>query len=144
MHNIRLAANRVGHNGWSKHDEQHRLKKERLSYSSWGTVDYELWVMFVNTPTGQANPRMSIQITVVVLVSIRAFQSVHGLEPRLVMMSHKQRLSSLPTKRSFSNCLALTGALALSTFVRLYTDVQLVEGPVLEHTLSYGAEILLP
>ena len=29
MHNVRLAASRVGYNGWSKYDEQYRPKKER-------------------------------------------------------------------------------------------------------------------
>ena len=54
MHNVRLAANRVGHNGWSKYDQQYRLKKERNPSMSWGVVDYELWIMFVNTPSGPA------------------------------------------------------------------------------------------
>ena len=45
----------MGHNGWPKYDELYRFKKERCPSSFWGTVDYELRVMFVNTPTGLAN-----------------------------------------------------------------------------------------
>ena len=37
MHSIRLAAGRPGHLGWSKYDEQFRLKKERHPTSSWGS-----------------------------------------------------------------------------------------------------------
>ena len=47
MHDIRLAASRQGHTGWAKYDEQFRLKKERYPTSSWGEVDFELWVMLI-------------------------------------------------------------------------------------------------
>ncbi|XP_048757723.2 uncharacterized protein LOC125668030 [Ostrea edulis] len=56
MHNIRLAANRSGHSGWAKYDEQFRLKKERHPTLPWGVVDSELWVMHISSPqSAQSN-----------------------------------------------------------------------------------------
>ena len=55
FHGIRLAASREGHAGWANYDEQFRLKKERHPSSSWGVVDYELWVMYINVSPGQSS-----------------------------------------------------------------------------------------
>ena len=44
----------MGHSGGFKYDEQYRLKKEHNPSMSWEVVDYELWIMFVNTPSGPA------------------------------------------------------------------------------------------
>ena len=54
MHYVRLKANRDDHNGWYKYVEQYRLKKEHNPSLYWWTVDYELWIMFVSTQSGQA------------------------------------------------------------------------------------------
>ena len=56
MHNIRLAASRVGHSGWARYDEQFRLKKKRHPSSSWGVIDYELWVMYININVPSSQP----------------------------------------------------------------------------------------
>ena len=80
----------------------YRLKKERNPSSFWGTVDYEMLVMFVNTPTGLANFPMKDHYD----SSGIYFHAVWSLEPILVIISHIPSLSSLPTKRSNSNCFA--------------------------------------
>ena len=144
MHNVRLAASRVGHNGWSKYDEQYRLKKERNPSVSWGVVDYELWIMFVNTPSG---PAQSSSVTSYQGNSSgvnSSFRSNSGAKTSSrEAWSGTERLSSLPTKQSAA-ALPSTGAPALSTLVSLDTDVQPVEGPTHNQTAPQGAIRLCP
>jgi hypothetical protein len=49
MQCIRLEAFRGYNNGWISYDEQYRLKKTRLPFSSWVLIDQELWVLYVVT-----------------------------------------------------------------------------------------------
>jgi hypothetical protein len=49
MQCIRLAASKGYNNGWIAYDEQYRLKKTRLPFSSWALIDQELWVLYVVT-----------------------------------------------------------------------------------------------
>lgn len=49
LNNIRTAAKRCGNNlGWKNYDETFRLKKAQDPSYDWGTIDTELWLMFVN------------------------------------------------------------------------------------------------
>ena len=67
MQCIILATSRGYNNGWIAYDEQYRLQKTRLPFSSWALIDQELWVLYVVTnnvshPTaklGIANSRSS-------------------------------------------------------------------------------------
>jgi len=47
MQCIRLATSMGYSNGWIAYDEQYRLKKTRLPFSSWALIDQELWVLYV-------------------------------------------------------------------------------------------------
>ena len=54
---IRLGASRVKSLGWRDYDIQFRLKKEANPSLSFGTVDQELWLLYVyNTPPTQIHP----------------------------------------------------------------------------------------
>ena len=48
MHTIRLAATRLSGQGWKNYDIQFRLRKAMTSSIPWGTVDGELWLMYMN------------------------------------------------------------------------------------------------
>ena len=74
FHGIRLAASREGHAGWANYDEQFRLKKERHPSSSWGVVDYELWVMYINASPGQPSQPFDSTNTMNAGCSDSAFQ----------------------------------------------------------------------
>ncbi|VDI41690.1 Hypothetical predicted protein, partial [Mytilus galloprovincialis] len=56
MSNIRLGASRVPGLGWKRYDEQFRLKKIRMPSCNWGTVDLELWLLFMYDDNTQFNP----------------------------------------------------------------------------------------
>ena len=49
MQSIRIAASRGCNNGWVAYDEQYRIKKTRLPFSSWALIDQELWVLYIVT-----------------------------------------------------------------------------------------------
>ncbi|CAC5390298.1 unnamed protein product [Mytilus coruscus] len=55
MSNIRLGASRVPGLGWKRYDEQFRLKKIRMPSCNWGTVDLELWLLFMYDDNTQNN-----------------------------------------------------------------------------------------
>lgn len=50
FNNIRIAAKRCGayNMGWKTYDENFRFKIAQHPHSSWGDIDLELWLMFVN------------------------------------------------------------------------------------------------
>lgn len=47
MNSIRLGAKRCQGNGWSLYDQQYRLKKARDPTTSWGSIDTELWLIYM-------------------------------------------------------------------------------------------------
>ncbi len=49
MRDIRLAAKRSTKFGWGSYDEQFRLRKEREPHSSWGDINNEFWLLYVNS-----------------------------------------------------------------------------------------------
>ena len=59
MHMVRLGAKRT-QMGWKSYDEQFRMRKARYPASSWGKVDYKLWLLHMNTTItyGSANPAL--------------------------------------------------------------------------------------
>lgn len=48
MHTIRLGASRSSSMGWKTYDEQFRLRKALDPNSSWGSVDTELWLIYMS------------------------------------------------------------------------------------------------
>ena len=48
MHDVKLGASRSTGLGWREYDQQFRLKKARLPSTSWGQVDQELWLIYMN------------------------------------------------------------------------------------------------
>ena len=62
MQCIRLAASRGYNIGWIAYDEQYRLKKTRLPFSSWALIDQELWVLYVAT-NSVSHPTAELGIT---------------------------------------------------------------------------------
>lgn len=53
IHTIRTAASRHGSTGWKNYDQQFRLRLARDPLSlSYGKIDYELWLMFMNASSG--------------------------------------------------------------------------------------------
>jgi hypothetical protein len=62
MQCIRLAAFRGYNIGWIAYDEQYRLKKTRLPFSSWALIDQELWVSYVVT-ISVSHPTAELGIT---------------------------------------------------------------------------------
>ena len=49
MHDVKLGASRSTGLGWREYDQQLRLKKKaRLPSTSWGQVDQELWLIYMN------------------------------------------------------------------------------------------------
>lgn len=48
---VRMAAKRGYFEGWVSYDEQYRLRKVHMPTSSWSKVDYELWMLYVSTPS---------------------------------------------------------------------------------------------
>ena len=49
MHDVKLGASRSTGLGWREYDQQFRLKKKpRLPSTSWGQVDQELWLIYMN------------------------------------------------------------------------------------------------
>ena len=62
MQCIRLAASKGYNNGWIAYDEQYRLKKTRLPFSSWALIDQELWVLYVAT-NSVSHPTAELGIT---------------------------------------------------------------------------------
>lgn len=53
MNSIRLGAKRCQGNGWYLYDQQYRLKKAQDPASSWGSMDPELWLMYMQPQTAQ-------------------------------------------------------------------------------------------
>ena len=53
LHTIRLGARQYSSYGWLSYDEQFRIKKARCFNTSWGTVDQELWLLFMCRPAKQ-------------------------------------------------------------------------------------------
>jgi len=53
MNTIRMAAKRCGPNnfGWKNYDEQFRLKIAGNPSASWGEIDLEFWLIYVNNNT---------------------------------------------------------------------------------------------
>lgn len=49
MRDIRLASKRSNRFGWGAYDEQYRLRKERDPHSSWGVINHEYWLLYVNS-----------------------------------------------------------------------------------------------
>ena len=47
MNSVRLGAKRCNGNGWKIYDEQYRLRKARNPSSSWGLIDTELWLIYM-------------------------------------------------------------------------------------------------
>lgn len=54
MRDIRIAASKSS--GWYKYDEQFRLRKASDPHSSWGQINTELWLLFVNNNKTPFNP----------------------------------------------------------------------------------------
>lgn len=48
MSMVRLGASRCANLGWKMYDEQFRLRKAQDPTSSWSSVDYELWLIYMN------------------------------------------------------------------------------------------------
>lgn len=48
MFNVKLGASRCIHMGWKKYDQQFRLKRARNPTMAWGTVDMELWLLYIS------------------------------------------------------------------------------------------------
>jgi len=48
MYNIRLGASRCSGFGWREYDKQFRLKKAKNQALAWGTVDQELWLLYMH------------------------------------------------------------------------------------------------
>lgn len=60
MRDIRMAADRSS-NGWLIYDEQFRIRKASDPHSSWGTINSELWLMYVNNnPKAHNKPQMPV------------------------------------------------------------------------------------
>lgn len=55
MHDVKLGANRSTGLGWREYDQQFRLKKARMPSTSWGQVDQELWLIYMNNMGLPAN-----------------------------------------------------------------------------------------
>ncbi|XP_067652420.1 uncharacterized protein [Haliotis asinina] len=61
MNTIRTAATRHPGYGWRLYDEQVRLRQARCPGSPWGTVNVELWMLYVQDPLAQQNPSSTTQ-----------------------------------------------------------------------------------
>ncbi|XP_067668108.1 uncharacterized protein [Haliotis asinina] len=61
MNTIRMAATRHPGYGWRLYDEQVRLRQARCPGSPWGTVNVELWMLYVQDPLAQQNPSSTTQ-----------------------------------------------------------------------------------
>lgn len=60
MNTIRTGAKRHGGMGWKSYDEQFRLRlASNQSYMSFGKIDYELWLLYMNTVEEVSNHRLS-------------------------------------------------------------------------------------
>ena len=57
MNSIRLGASRHQGLGWKAYDAQYRLRKSTKPLSDWGTVDNELWLVYMS----QQNVQLSSQ-----------------------------------------------------------------------------------
>lgn len=60
MRDIRIAASKSS--GWFKYDEQFRLRKASDPHTSWGQINTELWLLFVNnnkSPFNSDQPQIS-------------------------------------------------------------------------------------
>lgn len=55
IHSIQLGAGRCQGLGWRDYDQQFRLKKARYPASSWGCIDPELWLLYMQYPTSTPN-----------------------------------------------------------------------------------------
>ena len=49
MNSIRLGAKRCSGDDWLSYDQQYRLKKAKDPSSSWSTIDYELWLIYMQS-----------------------------------------------------------------------------------------------
>jgi len=47
MYTVKLGASRSTELGWREYDQQFRLKKSKCPALSWGTVDQELWLLYM-------------------------------------------------------------------------------------------------
>ena len=50
MHTVRSAAIRFGSFGWRQYDINFRMRQQRDPQNSWGSIDAELWFLFVVAP----------------------------------------------------------------------------------------------
>ena len=55
MYTVKLGASRSTGLGWRDYDQQFRLKKSKCPALSWGTVDQELWLLYMQYVPSQSN-----------------------------------------------------------------------------------------
>ena len=83
LRDVRLAASRAP-TGWYRYDEQFRLRMADDPHASWGQINQEYWLLYVNSSSSSVFPKMQVSAR---LQELWRRASQHPLQQEIICMT---------------------------------------------------------